>query len=91
MVHVAEQRTTLRRKAPALKTTWAELFYSPPFLQRSPLGLTECGAVVVAKWLELLTYNVDVPNLNPPGARAFFSSSIDSRVSLIKTLKKRLG
>ena len=30
------------------------------------------GAVVVAKWLEQRPHNLEVPNSNPPGARAFF-------------------
>ena len=46
-----------------------------------------CLRKVVAKWLERQSHNLEVPSLNPPGARAFFSSSINGRVSLIRSLK----
>ena len=47
------------------------------------------GAVVVAKWLELQSLNLEVPSSNPPGARAFFScSSINDTVSLIRSLTR---
>ena len=42
------------------------------------------GAVVVAKWLERRSHNLEVPSLNLPGAKA---SSINSRVSLIRSLE----
>ena len=45
-------------------------------------------AVVVAKLLERRTHNQEVPSSNPPGARVFFSSSINSTVSLIGSLKR---
>ena len=45
-------------------------------------------AVVVAKWLERWPHYLEVPSLNLPGARSFFSSSIDGRVSLIRYLKR---
>ena len=38
------------------------------------------GAVGVAKRLEHRSSNLEVPSSNPPGARAFFSSSINGRV-----------
>ena len=45
--------------------------------------------VVVAKWLELWPHKFEVPSSNPPGAKAFFSSSsINGRVSLIRFLKR---
>ena len=39
------------------------------------------GAVVVAKWLEQWSWNPEVQSSNLPGARAFFSSSINGMVS----------
>ena len=46
-------------------------------------------AVVVAKWLEWQPRKLEVLSSNPPGVRAFFSSSsfINGRVSLIRSLK----
>ena len=44
--------------------------------------------MVAAKWLEQRPHNLEVPSSNPPGARAFFSSPIDGRVSLIRSLKR---
>ena len=44
--------------------------------------------MVVAKWLEQWSRNPKVPSLNPPGARAFMSSSANGRVSLIKSFKR---
>ena len=41
----------------------------------------------MAKWLGQRSHSLEVPSLNPPGAKAFFSSSsINSRVSLIRSL-----
>ena len=34
-------------------------------------------SVVVVKWLEWRSVNLEVPSLNPPGSRAFFSPSIN--------------
>ena len=44
--------------------------------------------MVVAKWLERLSRNQEVPSTNPLGTRAFLSNSINGRVSLIRYLKK---
>ena len=42
----------------------------------------------MAKWLERQSHNLEVLSLNPPGAKAFFTSSINGRVSLIRFLKR---
>ena len=44
-------------------------------------------AVVLAKWLKRQSHILEVPSLNPLGARLFFSSSTNGRVSLIRSLK----
>ena len=43
--------------------------------------------VVVAKWLEQRSPNLDVPSSKPPGTRALLSF-ISSRVSLFTSLKR---
>ena len=37
--------------------------------------------LVVAKWIERRSRNLEVPSVNPPGGRAFFSSYINGRGS----------
>ena len=51
-------------------------------------NLKKLRAAVVAKKLEQRSHNLKVLSLNPPGARAFSSSSINNRVSLIRSLKR---
>ena len=41
------------------------------------------GTLVVAKWLDQRSSNIEGPSSNPPGARA-----INDRVSLIRSLKR---
>ena len=43
---------------------------------------------MVTKRLERLSRNLEVPSLNPHGARAFFSSNVNGRVSSIRSLKR---
>ena len=43
--------------------------------------------VVVAKWSEQRSRNLEVPSSNPPGTRAFLSF-INSRASLLRSLER---
>ena len=43
---------------------------------------------MVLKCLDQRSHNREGPSWNPTGARAFFSSSITGRVSLIRSLKR---
>ena len=45
-------------------------------------------AVVARKCLERRSYNLKAPSSDPLGAKVFFSSSINGRVSLIRALKR---